>query len=67
MPRSLTQMICWWTKAPYFSQTPSTIAWLRLACQQYQAAFGRMACSIAALMKPSYSSAPCEESSQVMP
>ena len=67
MPRSLAQTICWWTKAPNFSHTPSTIACLRLACQQYQAALGRMACSMAALMKPSYSSGPWLESSQVMP
>src|SRR5512132_290045 len=58
MPRSFVQTICWWTKAPNFSQTPSTIACRRLACQQYQAAFGRMACSMAALMKPPYSSGP---------
>jgi hypothetical protein len=53
MPRSLAQTIYWCTNEPNFSHTPSTIACLRLACQQYQAALGRMACSMAALMKPS--------------
>src|ERR1035437_4579564 len=45
------QMICWWTKAPFFSQDSSTIRWRREACQQYHAAFGRMATSTATLMK----------------
>ena len=31
-------MICWCTKAPCFSQTASSSACFRLACQQYQAA-----------------------------
>ncbi len=39
MGRSLTQRICWCTKAPNLSHTPSTIACRRLAYQQYQAAF----------------------------
>jgi hypothetical protein len=41
--RSFTQMICWCTNAPCLFQVASTMAWFRLACQQYHAASGAMA------------------------
>ncbi len=48
--RLFTQMICWCMKAPPSSQTASSIACLADACQQYQAAFGAIARSIAAIV-----------------
>jgi len=46
-------MICWWTKAPAFSQQASSIACRREACQQYQAASSVIASATAAAMNPS--------------
>ena len=65
-PRKLAQLLDELVQAPNFSQMDSTIACLRLACQQYHAALGSIASSMATRTNLSYRSEFSSASSQVI-